>query len=121
MRTRRIWMMMVVMAVSANCFARPQATTGKSSAKKMSSAEEKTPREIYGKIESFKGTQVTLKTRTGENVQVDAKAAMEAQRSVPLVVGRAIAVKGTVDKAGVVHAEMLQRAKDSVSMWPADR
>ena len=64
---------------------------------------------------------ITLKTRTGKLVQVDAKHAMEAYRSAPLVVGRAIAFKGTMDERGTVRAETLQRVKDSSALWPADR
>jgi hypothetical protein len=52
---------------------------------------------------------------------VDAKSAIEAQRRVPLVIGRAIAVQGTVDKGGVLPAENIQRAKDSSIPWPVDR
>jgi len=63
----------------------------------------------------------TLQTRTGTLVQVDAKPAIAADRSVTLIVGHAIDVKGTLDKAGVLHAETIQRAKDSTAIWPADR
>ena len=83
--------------------------------------KESPTRDIYGKIQSFKGTPVPSDPDGATIMQVDAKPAMDAQRSVPLVVGRAIAVKGTVDKAGVLHADILQRAKDSSVLWPADR
>jgi hypothetical protein len=124
MKTIRICMVVLAVVASGNSFAAPQAPATKGTAKQDSATrpgEQKGTREIYGKIQSLKGTLVTLQTRTGSLVQVDAKGAMEAQRSVPLVVGRAIAVKGTVDKAGVLHAEILQRAKDSSTLWPADR
>ena len=124
MKKMRICMLVLVIAASGNGFAMAQTSAAKETTQKDSavkSAEQKDTREIYGKIQSFKGTLVTLQTRTGSVVQVDAKPAMEAQRSVPLVVGRAIAVKGTVDKTGVFHAEILQRAKDSSVLWPADR
>jgi len=123
-RIRNCMLMLLAVAAGGTCFAMPQAPAAKETPKKESaakSAEEKAPREIYGKIQSFKGTRITLQTRSGSIVQVDAKSAMEAQRSAPLVVGRAVAVKGTVDKAGVLHAEILQRAKDSSVLWPADR
>jgi hypothetical protein len=123
---KKIWICLLVLAVAAigNGIAVPRAHAAKQTAKKESATkarEEKASREIYGKIQSIKGTMITLQTRTGRVVQVDAKPAMEAQRSAPLVVGRAVAVKGTVDKAGIFHAETLQRAKDSSILWPADR
>jgi hypothetical protein len=124
MKTIRICMVVLAVVASGNSFAAPQAPATKGTAKQESATrpgEQKSTREIYGKIQSLKGTLVTLQTRTGSLVQVDAKGAMKAQRSAPLVVGRAIAVKGTVDKAGVLHAEILQRAKDSSTLWPADR
>ncbi len=85
------------------------------------SAEQSVPREIYGKIESVKGTVLTLRTRSGDLVQVETKPSQQAYRSAPLVVGRAVSVKGIADKAGVIHAEVVQRAKDSSAMWPPDR
>jgi hypothetical protein len=124
MRKFRVCVPVLAVAGSGIWFAMPQVPASKEIPKKESaakSAEQKPAREIYGKIQSLKGTLVTLQTRTGNIVQVDAKPAMEAQRSVPLVVGRAVAVKGTVDKAGILHAEILQRAKDSSILWPADR
>lgn len=123
---KKFWICLLVLTVAAigNGIAVPHAHAAKQTAKKESakkSTEEKAAREIYGKIQSLKGTMVMLQTRTGSLVQVDTKPAMEAQRSAPLVVGRAIGVKGTVDKAGILHAEILQRVKDSSILWPADR
>jgi hypothetical protein len=124
MKMIRTCMLVLAVAASGNHFAMPQVPASSETAKKESAAkpaEQKATRELYGKIQSLKGTLVTLQTRTGSLVQVDAKSAIEAQRSVPLVIGRAIAVQGTVDKAGVLHAEIIQRAKDSSILWPVDR
>jgi hypothetical protein len=78
-------------------------------------------REVYGKIQSVKGTMFTLQTRSGTLVQVDAKPAVEAERVVNLLVGHAIVATGTWDKKGVLHAEIVQKAKDSPAVWPPDR
>jgi hypothetical protein len=124
MKMIRICMLVLAVAASGNHFAMPQVPAAKETAKKESAAkpaEQKAARELYGRIQSLKGTLVTLQTRTGSLVQVEAKSAIEAQRSVPLVIGRAIAVKGTVDKVGVLHAEIIQRAKESSILWPVDR
>jgi hypothetical protein len=115
MKRIRICALMLAVAASGNHFVMAQAPRAGES------AEQGATRDIYGKIQSVKGTMVTLQTRTGTLVQVDAKPAIAAERSVTLIVGSAIEVKGTVDKAGVLHAEILQKAKDSPTIWPADR
>jgi hypothetical protein len=38
-----------------------------------------------------------------------------------LLVGHAIVATGTWDKKGVLHAEIVQKAKDSPAVWPPDR
>jgi hypothetical protein len=124
MKKIRICVLVLLVTASGNRFAMAQASAAGEAAKKESaakSAQQGTNREIYGKIQSVKGTIVTLQTRSGALVQVDAKPAIAAERSVTLIVGHAIDVKGTVDKAGVFHAEILQKAKDSPTIWPADR
>jgi hypothetical protein len=122
MKNTRICASLIAFAVIAG-FAVPMHSATRQSPKAAKSKETSEPvtREVYGKIESIKGTTVSIRTRSGEALQVDAKPAQEAFRAAPLVVGRAIAVKGTVDKAGVLHAETIQRAKDSAAAWPADR
>ena len=124
MKKNRICMLVLAVAVSGGCLAVSQAQAANQTGKTESAAkpaDQKATQEIYGTIQNIKGTLVTLQKRDGKLVQVDAKEAVKAQRSVPLVVGRAIAVKGTVDKVGILHAEILQRAKDSSVLWPADR
>jgi len=124
MKEIRICVLVLAVIASGNCFAMAQTPTAGEAAKKESaakSAEQGATREVYGKIQSVKGTMVMIQTRSGTLVQVDAKPAIAAQRSVTLIVGHAIEVTGTVDKAGVFHAEILQKAKDSPTIWPADR
>jgi hypothetical protein len=120
MKKIRICVLALAVVASGSRFAMAQAPAGEAP-KKDHAPEQGVAREIYGKIQSIKGTMVTLQTRTGTLVQVDAKPAIAAERSVTLIVGHAIDVKGMVDKAGVLHAEILQKAKDSPAIWPADR
>jgi len=115
-----VCMMLLAVTFNANRFAPAQAPASKAGKKEIA-AEAGATREIYGKIQSVKGTMVTLQTRTGTLVQVDAKPAITAERSVTLIVGHAIQVKGALDKSGVLHAEIVQKAKDSPTIWPADR
>jgi photosystem II stability/assembly factor-like uncharacterized protein len=84
-------------------------------------ADKTTKNEIYGTIREIKGSRLTIENRAGKLVQVDAQPAVRANRSAPLVVGHAIDAVGTLDKAGVFHADSVQHAKDSSTAWPADR
>jgi hypothetical protein len=124
MKKVRICVLVMAMMSGGTSFVMAQARGAGEAAKKdgvTKSAEQGPTREIYGKIQSIKGTMFTLQTRSGALIQVDAKPAVTAERSVNLLVGHAIAVKGTVDKAGVLHAEIVQKAKDSPTIWPSDR
>lgn len=77
--------------------------------------------DIYGTIRSVDGAKVTIETRAKKTIQVDTKAANEAQRAVVLVVGHAVLVRGAYDKKGVLHASSVQRAKLSPALWPEDK
>jgi len=63
-------MLLLTVTASANHFATAQAPAAQT-VKKANAAEQGATREIYGKIQSIKGTMVTLQTRTGTLVQVD--------------------------------------------------
>jgi hypothetical protein len=77
--------------------------------------------EIHGKILSISGSQLMVQTRKGERVQVNATAAIRAQRCVPLVVGHAIDARGAYDAKRVLQAQIILRAKDSPATWPANQ
>jgi FlaG/FlaF family flagellin (archaellin) len=77
--------------------------------------------EVFGTIRSIKGLRLTVETRTGKLVQLDATPATQGHRVVPLAVTNAIDAVGTVDKSGVFHAETIQHAKPSPAIWPPDR
>jgi hypothetical protein len=79
--------------------------------------------EICGIVKSIDagGSQLTVQTRSGRLVQVDASAAIQTNRVNIPPVGHAVNVHGTYDAKGVLQASMIQRAKDSATGWPADR
>jgi hypothetical protein len=77
--------------------------------------------ELYGKITVVKGERFTLQPRTGRLVEVDATDALRAHLTAPLIVGRAVLVRGDYDAKGVLYAQAILRAKDSETLWPADR
>ena len=76
---------------------------------------------ISGVIHRVKGTKFRLETRTGKSVPVDAAAAVKAERSATFYEGASVAAEGTLDKAGVLHAERVRRIKSAHTMWPEDR
>ena len=77
--------------------------------------------EVTGTISSVDGSMVVVRTRSGENKQVDASRALEAGTAPPLVVGKPFTATGTVDPSGVLHADTIMRAVSNPAQWPADR
>jgi hypothetical protein len=77
--------------------------------------------QIFGTIKAIAGQSITLATRTGKPVLVDATDAVRAHHSVVLLVGSPVAVLGSYDRSGVLRATSVLRAKPSPQGWPADR
>jgi hypothetical protein len=77
--------------------------------------------EIYGTIEGGAGGVVLVRTRTGEKVRVDTANARRKFRLTTPVIGNALIARGTYDGAGVLHADVVLRAKKNPKLWPADR
>lgn len=75
-----------------------------------------------GMLLAMRGSQLTLLTRASAKVEVDARAAMDAQRSTKLVVGEAYTVLAPASAAGSrLQATSIVRAKPGQGAWPADR
>jgi hypothetical protein len=77
-------------------------------------------RVIFGTIDSISGSRLVIRTRTGSQVRVDALDAMAGGNTAVLFAGRAVRVLGTVDAAGVLHAETILRERDSPALWEPD-
>jgi hypothetical protein len=77
--------------------------------------------EIYGTIKTVAGAEVTLSTRTGNLVPVDAADAVDRHLSVGLQVGEPVTVFGSYRLSGILHATSVFRAKSSPTGWPPDR
>jgi hypothetical protein len=77
--------------------------------------------EIYGTIKAIAGDNITLVTRSGQLIRVDAADAVRGHRSVVLLVGEPVTVFGGYGGSGVLHATSVLHAKPSPSGWPADR
>ena len=76
---------------------------------------------ICGIVHQVNGAKFALETRDGKTVHVDASAAVKAERTVPLHEGLAVSAEGTLDKKGVLQAEIVNRVKPARAMWPPDR
>jgi hypothetical protein len=77
--------------------------------------------EVYGVVQSIKGTTIIVTQRRGELLRVDATHAKKNFRFAAPSVGHALVARGTYTKAGVLDADSLLHAKDNPAIWPADR
>jgi PQQ enzyme repeat len=77
--------------------------------------------EFTGVLVAISGSELTLRTRTGNLTRVDDSDAVRRQRSVELIVGEALGATGSRDAAGILHAKVIVRAKRSPTTWPPDR
>lgn len=75
---------------------------------------------LSGIAHKINGTKFALETRDGKMVQVDASAAIKAERSVTLYEGLAVSAEGKLDKSGALQAESVIRIKSARAMWPED-
>jgi len=68
------------------------------------------------------GSQLTLLTRSSVQVEVNARPAVDAQRSTKLVVGEPYTVLAPAISSGAtLQATSIMRAKPGQGAWPADR
>jgi hypothetical protein len=72
-------------------------------------------------VKSIEGATITVVTRAGAPTRVDATAAFANFQAAPPSIGHGILVRGSIDDAGVMHAETLLHAKDNPAMWQPDR
>jgi hypothetical protein len=80
----------------------------------------KPPGDLYwGTIRTVDGSRITVALRTGKVLQVDLGQAMKEGTTINPVVGRNVAVNGTLNANGVLEARTMWRAKAPGS-WRAD-
>jgi hypothetical protein len=79
------------------------------------------PSEVTGTLLSVSGSVLTVRTRAGRDVRVDASDAIRHERTGDLVKGKPFSASGKYDAAGTLHAVAIIRAKPSPASWPADR
>jgi len=79
------------------------------------------PHVITGTLLAASGSTLTLQTRTGKSITIDASKALNAQRIGALTVGAPFTVLGsTIDETGALLATSIRRAKQSAELWPPD-
>ena len=76
---------------------------------------------VCGIVHKVNGAKFALETRDGKMVQVNASAAVKAERSATVYEGLAVSVEGKLDKSGALQAETVIRIKNARAMWPEDR
>ena len=76
---------------------------------------------VYGKLISIQASELTLQTRDGQQLMVDAAMARRQQTAALPVLGRAYQARGEYDPRGVLHAVSVSRVKDEPELWKPDR
>lgn len=76
--------------------------------------------EIYGTVSAIHGTQMTIATRDGKQVEVDVKALAGSVRTAAANVGLPVSVLGNRGARGVLVAQVINRAKAGTATWPPD-
>jgi hypothetical protein len=107
------WSICPVAAASGQAQPDSQTSTKNSAAGSLHQA--------YGTIRKIEGSQLTIESRDGHMMQVDATDAIKSSRTIILSVGRTINLLGSYDTTGMLHAQSIQRAKSSSAGWPPDR
>ena len=78
------------------------------------------PLELFGTVSEQRGDWLTIATRTGKQVTLDATPALKAQESTILLPGRSVDILGTRGATGVLYADVISRAKGGPTAWPPD-
>jgi hypothetical protein len=76
---------------------------------------------VSGTIVSVNGAALTVETRKGRSVSIDAADAQQARQSVALFPGQAITASGAYDAQGTLRARSIVRAKPSRALWQPDQ
>jgi Domain of unknown function (DUF5666) len=79
-----------------------------------------TQHELYGTITALNSPSLTVETRTGARVTVDASAAIAADQSIELSLDKNVLVVGDYNQSMVLLATSITRAKNNPNVWPPD-
>jgi hypothetical protein len=121
---RQFWRSIVLIVLVIGCGTAAAAqTTSKRAPQKAQTEAPGLSHEICGIVKSIDagGSRLTVETRTGRLVQVDATTAIQTRHINLPPAGHPVEVRGTYDAKGVLLAETILRQKESPTGWPADR
>lgn len=79
------------------------------------------PNQVSGTLLKVEGSNLTMKTRTGTKVQINATAAIKAHQVAGLTMGAAVTVEGAHDKSGGWFATSIFKADQFADRWPQDK
>jgi hypothetical protein len=77
--------------------------------------------QLSGWVVQMNRAELILRKRNGTHVTIDAKPARDAFRSAPIGMEEAVTAVGNYDAQGLLHAQTIIRAKDSLALWPPDQ
>jgi hypothetical protein len=97
------------------------ASSEQVSSEAMTSQNPASGSQVSGWVDQINGTELVVRDRNGAHVTIDAMPARDAFQSVPIGMEEAITAEGNYDAQGVLHAQTIVRAKDSVALWPPDQ
>jgi hypothetical protein len=77
---------------------------------------------VTGTLRAVNGSKLSLQTRTGATVSIDAYQAIANHRVTLLTPGQSLTVLGSsFDATGALLATSISRAKPSSALWPPDQ
>lgn len=118
---QRLWMATLVLIATLGAGPVLSVSAGGGLAGALSDAPSPEAHHVSGIVHKIHGAAFSLENRNGQTLQVDASAAIQAQRCVTLYEGAVVSVDGPTDKQGVLHAQIVNRIKSSRAMWPDDK
>jgi len=77
--------------------------------------------ELFGTITTVNGDMLTVATRKGALVNVDATEAVQTYQSIVLLVDEPVRMLGSYNATNIFQATVITRAKASSRLWPPDR
>ena len=77
--------------------------------------------EIFGIVKAMNGNKFVVQRRDGSTIRVDASVAESTWRYAEPAPGHGVLMRGSFDRDGLLHADIVLHAKKNAAMWRADR
>jgi hypothetical protein len=117
------YQMLTIFGDTAASAAKTATSTAKTALRPRPIAPLASPHAVSGKLVAVSGHTLTLETRAGTSVKIDASQAIKTPKAAPpLKAGLPLTVLGSsLNAAGALEATTIMRAKGSSRGWPPDR